>query len=93
VDLLAYDSDRHIFSAGLSYDSAGFNKPGWSFTAGLQVVYYDDRKIREGESQNLGGFSLPNIIDANTLSYSPNREDFQFGGYALAIGGSLQRRY
>lgn len=93
VDILVYDSNRHIVSAGVSYDSAGPGQPGWSVTLGLQAVIYESRTIQAGESQNLGGFSLPNLLDADTLSFSSNREAFEYGGPILAAGLSLQRRF
>jgi len=94
VDILVYDSDRNIFSLGLSYDlRANANESGWIWTAGMQITDYKDRKIEVGESQNLGGFSLPNLLDADTLSFSANRDTFEYGGAILAFGMSVQYNF
>ena len=47
---------------------------------GLQTMLYADRKIEAGESQNLGGVSLPALLDADTLTFTANRGDFEYGG-------------
>jgi long-chain fatty acid transport protein len=93
VDILVYDSNRHIVTTGLSYDSSKVDQPGWSATLGVQAIIYEDRKIEAGESQNLGGFSLPNLLDEDTLSFSSNREAFEYGGAILAVGLSFQHRF
>jgi len=93
VDILVYDSDRQLLSAGVTYHLDGDDKPGWSFTLGFQAVNYKDRTIAPGESQNLGGFSLPNLLDADTLSFSPNRESFKYGGSIYSLGFSFQRSF
>jgi len=94
VDILVYDSDRNIFSLGVSYETTNnSNEPGWSFHLGAQLIDYKKRTIAVGESQNLGGFSLPNLLDQDTLSFSENRDQFQYGGAILALGLSVQRRF
>lgn len=94
VDILVYDSDRDIFSLGVSYETdADSNSPGWTLHLGAQLVNYRERNIAVGESQNLGGFSLPNLLDADTLSFSANRDEFQYGGSILALGFSMQRKF
>jgi len=94
VDILVYDSDRNIFSLGVSYETTtNNNEPDWNFHFGVQVTDYKKRTIAAGESQNLGGFSLPNLLDQDTLSFSENRDEFQYGGAILALGLSVQRSF
>ncbi|AKO52442.1 hypothetical protein ABA45_08415 [Marinobacter psychrophilus] len=94
VDILVYDSDRNIFSFGVSYDQrANENKSGWILSTAIQVTNYKDREIAVGKSQNLGGFSLPNLIDADTLSFTSNRDSFKYGGTILAFGLSAQYNF
>ena len=45
---------------------------------------------RTGESRNLGGVSLPNLVDANTIGFTPNRGPFSFGGQLRTFGVSAQ---
>jgi|GEM_PF-1877939 len=91
VDILTYDSDRNIFSLGMTYDTrAGSHSGGWAWTASVQMTDYKKRNIEAGESQNLGGFSLPNLLDADTLSFSTNRDSFEYGGAIWAFGVSVQ---
>jgi long-subunit fatty acid transport protein len=93
VDILVYDSNRNILTTGISYDSAKVNKSGRSATLGVQIIIYESRTIEAGESQNLGGFSLPNLLDGDTLSFSSNREAFEYGGTILAVGLSFQHQF
>jgi long-chain fatty acid transport protein len=93
VDILVYDSNRNILTTGLSYDSPKVNNSGWSATLGVQIIIYESRTIETGESQNLGGFSLPNLLDGDTLSFSSNQEAFEYGGPILAVGLSFERRF
>ena len=91
VDILVYDSDRHVWSAGLQYQRLNPDTgSALQFNVGLQYTVYEKRTIAAGESANLGGFSLPNLLDADTLSFSPNREEFTYGGPIPALGLSLQ---
>lgn len=89
VDILTYDGDRHIVSFGARYR----NSADWSFTAGLQAVLYEDRPIAEGVSANLGGVSLPNLVNPTTLGFVPNRGDFAFGGTIWTLGLGVQKGF
>ena len=40
--------------------------------------------------KNLGGTTLPNLLDGDTLSFTPNRESFQYGGAIWAGAISMQ---
>lgn len=91
VDILTYDSDRNILSAGVVYDRRNpQSERGWTLIGGLQAMMYENRKIETGESQNLGGLSLPNLLDADTLSFTANRGDFAYGGTIWAASFSFQ---
>jgi len=91
VDILVYDSNRHLFSAGVMYDTrGGENRSGWIWNLGAHVTHYETRTIAPGVSQNLGGVSLPNLVDADTLGFVPNQEAFTYGGNILAVGFSFQ---
>jgi long-chain fatty acid transport protein len=91
VDILVYDSNRHLLSAGIMYDTRDNTaEAGWTTNLGIHATIYEDRNIAAGESQNLGGLSLPVLVDGDTLGFSPNREPFGYGGAILAAGVSLQ---
>lgn len=92
VDILTYDSDRNVFSLGGRFDTRrGDNtKPGWIFNASFQLIDYAERVINAGESQNLGGVSLPNLPDADTLSFVANRDTFTYGGAIKAFSLGVQ---
>lgn len=91
VDILTYDSNRHLLSLGVMYDTRDdARQAGWTMNLGLHATIYEDRHIDAGESENLGGLSLPNLIDADSLGFSPNREGFSYGGAILAAGVSFQ---
>ena len=94
VDILTYDSGRNIYSGGLRFDTRpdGQGK-GWIFAASFQWIQYDKRSFATGESANLGGVSLPVLLDANTLSFGPNRSPFQFGGNIRAVSFGIQRAF
>ncbi len=89
VDILTYDGDRHILSVGAQYRTAG----DWSFIGGLQAIVYEDRFIPEGGSVNLGGVSLPNLVNPTTLGFVPNRGDFAFGGTIWTLGLGIQKGF
>ena len=91
VDILTYDSDRNILSAGIAYgDRDPQSGRGWTLIGGLQAMLYESRNIQAGESQNLGGLSLPNLLDADTLTFTANRGDFAYGGTIWAASFSFQ---
>lgn len=91
VDILTYDSDRNILSAGLVHHRGDPESGrGWTLTGGLQAMLYDKRKIDVGESRNLGGVSLPALLDADTLTFTENRGTFAFGGAIWALSFSFQ---
>lgn len=91
VDILTYDSNRHLLSAGVMYDTRDDEREaGWTINVGAHATIYEDRRIAAGESENLGGLSLPNLVDGDTLGFSSNREAFSYGGAILAGGISLQ---
>ena len=94
VDILTYDSGRNIFSGGLRFDTrAGGQGKGWIFTGSFQWVQYDKRNIATGQSANLGGVSLPVLLNADTLSFGPNRGPYQFGGDIRAVSVEIQRAF
>ena len=94
VDILSYDSDRNILSGGLQYDRRDPQSgQGWTLIGGLQTMLYKERKIEAGESQNLGGVSLPALLDADTLTFTANRGDFEYGGSIWALSFSFQRSF
>lgn len=91
VDILTYDSDRNIVSAGAVWDCRDpASGSGWMLMGGVQAMLYESRKIRTGESQNLGGVSLPNLLDGDTLSFTANRGEFEYGGAIWAVSLSFQ---
>lgn len=91
VDILTYDSDRNILSAGAVYDRRDPQSGrGWTLIGGLQAMMYKSREIKAGESQNLGGLSLPLLLDGDTLSFTANRGDFAYGGTIWAMSFSFQ---
>jgi len=90
VDILTYDTDRFIYSLGASYSLQDSNGRGWKLHFGGQIIDYDSRKIGVGESANLGGVSLPNLRDADTLGFVPNRGEFEYGGAIYALSFSFQ---
>ena len=91
VDILTYDSDRNIYSIGMVFDrrETQFDS-GLMLMGGVQAIMYDSRKIRTGKSQNLGGVSLPNLLDQDTLTFTANRGDFEYGGAIWAVGVSFE---
>lgn len=94
VDVLTYDSDRHIGSLGGKIDLRGKDGGGLIIVGALQVTHYQSRTIREGQSQNLGGVSQPNLeLSSGTLGFVPNTEDFTFGGNIFALGLSLSYEF
>lgn len=90
VDILTYDSHRIFYSIGVGYDIRDEHGKGWKLHLGAQMIEYDDRTIESGESKNLGGVSLPRLTDADTLGFSANRDEFQFGGRITAFSFSFQ---
>ena len=76
-------------SFGARYRTSG----DWSFTGGVQAVLYEDRPIAEGVSANLGGVSLPNLVNPTTLGFVPNRGDFAFGGTIWTLGLGVQKGF
>lgn len=93
VDILTYDSDRNIYSFGARYDMRGGGdetRNGWIFIGSFQLTDYAKRTIGTGVSQNLGGASLPNLIAPDTLSFSPNRSPFTFGGDITAVSVAVE---
>lgn len=91
VDILTYDSNRHIFSTGLRYDMRkDQTKSGLILTGSFQWVQYEKRLIATGQSANLGGVSLPNLTAADTLSFTSNRSPFTFGGSIRSLSLALQ---
>ncbi len=94
VDILTYDAGRNIYSGGLRFDTRADGKgKGWIIALSYQWVQYDKRRFATGQSANLGGVSLPVLLDANTLSFGPNRSPFQFGGSIRAVSIGLQRAF
>ena len=89
VDILTYDSDRHIVSFGGAFTTAS----NWTFTGGVQAILYEDRFIPEGVSRNLGGVSLPNLVNPTTLGFVANRGDFAFGGEIWTLGIGIQKGF
>jgi long-subunit fatty acid transport protein len=91
VDILTYDSDRQMFSLGVGLDRRSTSTgQGWIFNAAAQATQYRNRDIATGESRNLGGVSLPNLVAANTIGFTPNRGPFSFGGRVCTLGVSTQ---
>lgn len=91
VDILTYDSDRNILSAGLVHDRRDAQSgKGWTLIGGLQAILYKKRRIEAGESRNLGGVSLPALLDADTLTFTANRGAFTYGGAIWAVSFSFQ---
>lgn len=91
VDVLTYDSNRTIWSAGLRYDARkGDAKQGFILTGSVQLTDYHRRTIATGESQNLGGVSLPVLTAADTLSFGPNRSPFTYDGLIKAFSLGIQ---
>lgn len=94
VDILSYSSDRHILSAGASYDASDETTGiGWEFTAGVQVILYEDRNIAVGESQNLGGLSSLAFAGPGVVGFTPNTDNFKFGGFLWTAGLSAAYRF
>ena len=91
VDILTYDANRHVFSGGLRYDMRKDTaSPGLIFTASFQWVQYEKRKLATGQSENLGGVSLPALSAPDTLTFSSNRTPFAFGGSIRALSMAVQ---
>jgi long-chain fatty acid transport protein len=91
VDILTYDSNRHIFSTGLRYDMRrDQTQSGLILTGSFQWVQYEKRPIATGESANLGGVSLPNLTAPDTLSFTSNRGPFTFGGSIRSLSMAVQ---
>lgn len=91
VDILTYDSNRHLLSFGVQYDGRRDDTGrGWTITGGFHATLYETRTIAAGQSRNLGGLSLPNLVDADTLGFTASREPFSYGGAILAGGLSFQ---
>ena len=88
VDILTYDSNRNIFSLGGTLDLRSSNKRGWIISAEAQMTHYDRNTLQAGESNNLGGLSLPSLSPAGTLGFVPNRGEFTFGGNIWGYGVS-----
>ena len=79
IDVLTYDTNRHIFSIGMKFDLRDVAGEGWSIVASLQDAHFPRRRIEEGQSENLGGLSRPDLSDG-TLRFVPNTEAFTFAG-------------
>lgn len=91
VDIVVYDSDRHILSVGATLDLRDSPAAaGWLLSAALQQTHYQRRTVAKGESQNLGGVSHPNLNAEGTLGFTSNDDAFTFGGNIWAFGASLQ---
>ncbi len=88
VDILTYDSNRNIFSLGGTLDLRSSNKRGWIISTEAQMTHYDRNTLQPGESNNLGGLSLPSLSPAGTLAFVPNRGEFTFGGNIWGYGVS-----
>ncbi len=88
VDILTYDSNRNIFSLGGTLDFRASNKRGWIVSSEAQLTHYASNTIQAGESNNLGGLSLPSLSSAGTLGFVPNRGPFTFGGNIWGCGVS-----
>lgn len=87
VDVLTYDSNRHIFSLGSQIDLRAANGSGWTLAGSAQLVRYQSRTIQSGTSRNLGGLSQPNLdLATGTLGFVPNTEAFRYGGDIVGIG-------
>ena len=86
IDVLFWSGDRHWFGAGATYDLTGSDGRGWTLTAGWQGVFYEDRRIEEGESRNLGGFSKVAFDSPGVLTNVPNEEWYEFGGWINLLG-------
>lgn len=56
-------------------------------------MLYEERRIEAGESQNLGGVSLPALLDGDTLTFTANRGPFEYGGSIWALSFSFQRNF
>jgi len=91
VDILTYDSDRQLFSVGAGLDRRdGTTGTGWKFNTAAQLTRYRKRDIAPGESRNLGGVSLPNLVKPDTIGFTPNRGPFSFGGRVWTVGVSAE---
>lgn len=75
--------------AGFDQRSAATGQ-GWIFNTTLQITQYKKRDIATGESRNLGGVSLPNLVNANTIGFPSSRGPFSFGGRVWTFGVSAQ---
>lgn len=94
VDILTYDSNRYIFSTGVRYDTrADPNSSGWILTGSFQWIQYEHRDIATGQSRNLGGVSLPVLVDGETLGFGPNRGPFAMGGSIRAISFGVEYQF
>ena len=88
IDVLTYDSIRHIVSFGAKFDLREITGEGWSMVASFQDAHYATRRIDKGESENLGGVSQPNLSDGN-LRFVPNTEAFTFAGDIPSLSLSM----
>lgn len=100
-------SDRHIFSLGGELDLRDPQTgSGWTFNAGGQLIWYEERTIPDSVSMNLGGLSFPFIapVPGTFLGFTPNAAiatgalgavptgsgAFQYGGYLWSLGVSAK---
>jgi len=91
VDILTYDSNRHIFAGGLRYDMRKDPaQSGLILTGSFQWVQYEKRHFDTGESANLGGLSLPALSAPDTLTFTSNRTPYSFGGNIQALSMAVQ---
>ncbi len=88
VDILSYSSDRHILSAGVGYKTGDPKKGGrgWDLTAGFQAILYERRTIAPGTSRNLGGLSSLAFARPGVVTFVPNTDTFQYGGFLWTLG-------
>lgn len=94
IDILTYDTDRDLFSLGVAADLRRESGRGWVIVGSFQDASYRRRKIRAGESANLGGVSGPNLdLSTGTLGFVPNTEDFRYGGDIYALSTSVSYEF
>ena len=101
LSYLMYSSDRHIFSAGASLqvpDAALLGSSGeWEFTLGGQFIHYEDITVQAGESQTFGltpgALTVGGLLATQTVTFSPNTEAFEVGGYIWSVGASAVYKF
>jgi long-chain fatty acid transport protein len=106
LDAISFSSDRHWASTGVAVHWGKASGRSVSLVTGFQAVVYEDRRVGEGDSRNLGGLATYQDADGAyaTLGFTSNHDPYAaarpdgrpitgavgFSGFLWAAGLSLQ---